>query len=120
MYPSTSGSTLKTAFASVHELSVHVHGRFLGTVHVGVQFVPENSCCTVVHGLAAFSKPTMRVYTSRHVFLGRSPHPRKTSADTLSSCLSRYTHELGVSVSHRCFQFSGYSHTTDLHGYVRL
>jgi hypothetical protein len=45
------GRTLKTAFASVHELSVHVHGRFLGTVHVHVPFVPENSCCTVVvHG----------------------------------------------------------------------
>jgi hypothetical protein len=47
----SSGRTLKTAFASVHELSVHVHGRFLGTVHVHVPFVPENSCCTVVvHG----------------------------------------------------------------------
>ncbi len=47
-----SGSTLKTAFTSVHELSVHVHGQFapLGTVHVHVRFVPENSCCTVVHG----------------------------------------------------------------------
>jgi hypothetical protein len=45
-----SGSTLKTAFASVHELSVHVHERCAGTVHVHVRFVPENSCCTVVHG----------------------------------------------------------------------
>jgi len=34
---------------------------------------------------------TMRVYTRRHVFLGRSPHPRKTCADTHSSCLSRHT-----------------------------
>jgi len=45
-----SGSTLNTAFVSVHELSVHIHGRFLGTVQVRVRFVPENSCCTVVHG----------------------------------------------------------------------
>jgi hypothetical protein len=35
---------------SVHELSVHIHGGFLGTVHVRVRFVPENGCCTVVHG----------------------------------------------------------------------
>jgi len=32
---------------------------------------------------------TTCVYTCRRVFLGRSAHPRKTSADTLSSFLSR-------------------------------
>ena len=50
LYYSRVGSNLKTAFASVHELSVHVHERCAGTVHVHVRFVPENSCCTVVHG----------------------------------------------------------------------
>jgi hypothetical protein len=43
------GSTLKTAFASVHELSVHVHEWCAGVVHVHVWFVPENSCCSVGH-----------------------------------------------------------------------
>ena len=44
-----SRSTLKTAFASVHELSVHVHEGSAGIVHVHVQLVPENSCCAVGH-----------------------------------------------------------------------
>jgi len=33
----------KTPLASVHELSVHAHERFLGTVHVRVRFVPEKT-----------------------------------------------------------------------------
>jgi hypothetical protein len=52
------GRTLKTPLASVHELSVHVHERCAGTVHVHVRFVPETSCCTASSStwLAAFSK----------------------------------------------------------------
>ena len=50
---------------------------------------------------------TMRVYTRRHVFLGRSPHPRKTCADTLSSCLSRHTWTVRVRTP---TVFSGCSH----------
>ena len=50
------GRTLKTPLASVHELSVHVHVRCAGTVHVHVRFVPENSCCTVVHGSRPFQR----------------------------------------------------------------
>jgi hypothetical protein len=55
-------------------------------------------------GLFLLKGQTMHVYTRRHVFLRRSPHPRKTCADTLSSHVCLDTHELCVSVRQRCFQ----------------
>jgi hypothetical protein len=49
MRSSSGSTTLKTAFAYVHELSLHVHERCAGVVHLHVRFVPENSCFAVGH-----------------------------------------------------------------------
>jgi len=94
---SISGSTLKTAFASCTWTECTCTWAVPRHRSCTCMVCPwENICCCTVgvHGYRPFQSQTMRVYTSRHVFLGRSPHPEENECGHTQGYQLTRTHKL--------------------------